>query len=367
MSTLNVGAIEHPTPGSAVSLNGTVPSNRNRIINGDMRIDQRNAGASVTPTTADVYTLDRWVAFRGASSKYSVQQNAGSITPPTGFTNYIGFTSLSAYTVGASEVFGLGHRIEGFNSADLMWGTASAQSATLSFWVRSSLTGTFGGSLQNSASNRSYPFSYSINAANTWEYKTITIPGDTSGTWLTNNGMGIQLTFSIGIGSTVSGTAGAWAGANYFSSTGATSVVGTNGATFYITGVQLEAGSVATPFERRQYGQELALCQRYYQQIKGGIAMATSSSNIAGILKYTVIMRSAPTLGKTSTNIKFGDAISVGSVTTNTPTYRPDDFLSREISGSYDLNGFSGFTARHNYFHEPTATNPGLFSLDAEL
>jgi hypothetical protein len=182
--------------------------------------------------------------------------------------------------------------------ADLGWGTAAAQTITLSFWVRSSLTGTFGGAVKNSALNRAYPFSYAINAANTWEQKSITISGDTTGTWLTDNSIGLWLMLGIGVGSTYSGTAGAWSGSTFFSATGATSVVGTSGATFYITGVQLEAGSVATPFEHRQYGQELALCQRYYYQ--------PSSQNYHGVrysgtspwvtIPFPVPMRATPTL-----------------------------------------------------------------------
>lgn len=226
---------------------------KNRIINGDMRIDQRNAGASVTVLTTTGYTLDRWKTACDVSSKFSVQQNAGSVTPPAGFTNYLGVTSLSAYSVPAGEIYGLQHHIEGYNVADLGWGTANAKTVTLSFWVRSSLTGTFGGSFINASSNRSYPYTYTISAANTWEYKTITVAGDTSGTWNTTNGRGIVVIFSLGTGSTFSGTAGSWSGNNFQSATGATSVVGTNGATFYITGVQLEIGTSATPFERRLY------------------------------------------------------------------------------------------------------------------
>ena len=212
---------------------------KNRIINGAMMIDQRNAGASVTPTADGQYgSCDRWSYFISQSSKFSVQQDAGAVTPPIGFNDYLGVTSLSSYSVTGNDYFTINQKIEGFNCADLAWGTANAQTVTLSFWVRSSLTGTFGGAFTNNAFNRSYPFSYTINSANTWEQKSITVIGDTTGTWLTTNGTGIILQFSLGAVSGRSGTAGAWASNWFASATGATSVVGTNGATFYITGVQ---------------------------------------------------------------------------------------------------------------------------------
>ena len=283
---------------------------KNRIINGAMVIDQRNAGASVTPT-ASAYTLDRWFASISQSSKFSVQQNAGSVTPPVGFVNYLGVTSLSAYTVGASEFFQITQQIEGLNIGDLGWGTANAKTVTLSFQVYSSLTGTFGGVLANGAFNRSYPFSYSIPVANTWTTISITIAGDTSGTWLTTNGIGIYTMFSLGSGSTVSGTAGSWAGAGYRSATGATSVVGTNGATFYITGVQLEAGSTATSFDYRPYGTELSLCQRYcyaFSGVGGYSAMPFSgfvqaNGSVARLITvFPVTMRGAPSLTTPAAN-----------------------------------------------------------------
>jgi hypothetical protein len=245
---------------------GVSPGFKNRIINGAMVIDQRNAGASVTPVDQQ-YLVDRWTARLTQASKFSAQQDAGAVTPPVGFADYQGITSLSAYSVVSGDYFLLRQIIEGFNIADLNWGTANAKTVTLSFWVRSSLTGTFGGSLQNSASNRSYPFTYTISAANTWEQKSITVAGDTSGTWTSNNTAGMILNFGLGVGSTYSGTASAWAGSNFLSATGATSVVGTNGATFYITGVQLEVGSTATSFDTRSIGTELQLCQRYYKRI----------------------------------------------------------------------------------------------------
>jgi hypothetical protein len=261
---------------------------KNRIINGAMVIDARNAGASVTATTANFYNLDRWQNSSSVNSKFSIQQNAAAVTPPTGFLNYLGVTSLSAYSILAGDFFSISQPIEGFNTADLGFGTASASTVTLSFWVRSSLTGTFGGVLRNAAGNRGYPFTYTINAANTWEYETITIAGDTTGTWVgATNGIGINVYFGLGVGSTYSGTAGAWGAANLISATGATSVVGTNGATWYVTGVQLEKGSTATSFDYRPIGTELALCQRYYES-SYDIGTAAASATTTGMRLLTM-------------------------------------------------------------------------------
>jgi hypothetical protein len=300
---------------------------KNRIINGAMVIDQRNAGASVTiPATATTYTLDRYQAYASQASKFSIQQNAGSVTPPVGFSKYLGCTSLSAYTVGATETFIVGQAIEGFNTADLGWGTANAKTVTLSFQVYSSLTGTFGGAIQNSAQNRCYPFSYSIPTANTWTTISVTIAGDTSGTWIgATNGIGIYVYFSLGTGASNSGTAGAWTGSSYISSaTGATSVVGTSSATFYITGVQLEKGSTATSFDYRPYGTELALCQRYYAKQTAGTGAYTgfgagtfggaSQGNI--FIQYPTSMRSSPTFSQSNCAVSDGPAnIAVSSIT----------------------------------------------------
>jgi hypothetical protein len=258
----------------AVSAGGTVAaafnSNglffRNRIINGDMRIDQRNAGAAVTVNDADNlrFPVDRFAGIgTPAAGVFTLQQ---STTAPTGFVNSIIATVTTSATPSGTNAYNILQNIEGLNIADLGWGTANALPVTLSFWVRSSVTGTFGGAIRNSASNRSYPFSYTISSANTWEYKSVTIPGDTSGTWLTTNGIGLRPNFSLGAGSDRLGTAGAWSGSNLSGVTGQTNLIATNGATFYITGVQLETGSVATPFERRPFGTELQLCQRYYEK-----------------------------------------------------------------------------------------------------
>jgi hypothetical protein len=268
MSNLSVNTITNAAGGNTAQINGMTPTAdslqgfRNRLINSDMRIDQRNAGASVTQTTGDLFPVDRFRITGSVTSKFTGQR---STTAPAGFVNSLLLTSSAATSLAAGDYYVSTQKIEGFNIADLGWGTASAVTVTLSFWVRSSLTGTFGGAILNGAANRSYPFTFVVNSADTFEYKTVTIAGDTSGTWATDNSTGMFVNFGLGVGSTYSGTAGAWAGAFYFSATGATSVVGTSGATFYITGVQLEAGSVATPFERRPFGTELQLCQRYFQ------------------------------------------------------------------------------------------------------
>lgn len=251
---------------------------RNRIINGDMRIDQRNGGASVNGDSK--YPVDRWTQFV-ASNFFSLTSQQSS-TAPAGFTKSIQYTATTAGTATSTQYAAAVQKIEGSNVADLGWGTANAQAVTLSFWVRSSLTGAFSGAVKNGAENRSYPFSFTINAANTFEYKTITIPGDTSGTWLTDTGTGMGLSFDLGSGSTYRGAAGAWASAGYTGVTGAVSFSQTLNATFYITGVQLEAGSVATPFERRPYGTELALCQRYLPAY-----IASASGYLCGGFSYS--------------------------------------------------------------------------------
>jgi hypothetical protein len=331
---------------------------KNRIINGAMVIDQRNAGASLT-VTANGYSLDRWQTTASQSSKYSVQQNAGSVTPPVGFKNYLGVTSLSAYSLGAGDYFSIAQRIEGFNTADLDFGTANAKTFTLSFWVRSSLTGTFGGAFSNSSYARSYPYTYTISLANTWEYKTVTVAGDTTGTWVgATNGIGLIVEFGLGVGTTYSGTAGAWAsGGGFDSATGATSVVGTNGATFYITGVQLEVGSSATGFEYRQYGTELSLCQRYYETAGQGIlGLTNSATGIVFGYSFQVVKRASPTLNiinasqtwpfigtatYTSSSVSVGDA---GIVSASGTSPRIEGFSGMGTSKSvicYTANAFS--------------------------
>ena len=275
MSQLSVNTITNAAGGNTAQINGMTPTAdslqgfRNRVINGNMVIDQRNAGASVTINNAAIlqYSVDRFYGYGQTSDGVFTLQQDADVPSGQGFRNSLKATVTTAdASIGATQLYQIGQRIEGFNVADLGLGTAAASQITFSFWVRSSLTGTFGGALQNGGQNRSYPFSYTISAANTWEKKTITLTGDTSGTWLTTNGTGLEVIWGLGVGSTYLGTANAWAGSYLSGVTGQTQVIATSGATFYITGVQLEAGSVATPFERRPYGTELVLCYRYFEK-----------------------------------------------------------------------------------------------------
>jgi hypothetical protein len=347
---------------------------RNRIINGDMRIDQRNAGAAVTASNS--YTLDRWLAIQ--TNQFSVQRNAGNVTPPPGFTNYLGVTSLSAHSLAAGDFFQVKHHLEGFNVADFDWGKANASPITVSFWVRSSLTGNFGVvvSWGGAGSNqRSYPVLYSISSTNTWEYKTITIPGDTTmaaGGFETGNGSGIQLRFSLGGGATNAGAPNAWANTNFQTVIGDTSVVSTNGATFYITGVQLEKGTVATPFERRPFGTELALCQRYYFRLSTSATNASLStggfvltSTIArGFTSFPVEMRTEPTALEQSGVASDYKVAYLGTAATcsSVPTFAN---ASRNIAASTFIVA-SGLTAGHGVGAERNA-NIAFLGWSAEL
>jgi hypothetical protein len=347
---------------------------RNRIINGAMVIDQRNAGASVTPASGVMsYVVDRFNIEPSQASKLTAQRNQNSVTPPAGFSNYLGVTSSSAYTVLTSDYFLISQRIEGFNTADLAWGTAGASTVTLSFWVRSSLTGTFGGSITNDAFNRSYPFTYSISAANTWEQKTITIAGDTSGTWIgATNGTGMRIYWSLGSGSTYSGTAGAWAGSGLLSATGAVSVVGTNGATFQATGVQLEKGSTATSFDYRPYAIEEELCQRYLpafiststnDTLPGSFFGATSTA-AAGAYVFMTRARVRPTGVTVSAGSHFTlTRPSTGSVTATGVNYAAAGTDAAQL----EFTAASGLAADQSYFVRSNSASAKILFTGCEL
>lgn len=344
---------------SALGASALLPGSlgfRNVIINGAMVIDQRNAGASSTPS-ATTYTVDRWQYQCSVGSKMTVGQNLNSVTPPVGFTKYLGVqTGASAnVTVGSTDFYCLNHYVEGYNSAQFGWGASTAKPVTLSFWVRSSIAGTHGVSFRNAGNNRSYPLSYTINAANTWEYKTLFVPGDVTGTWATDNTIGVFLSFNLGMGATYSGTSGAWAGAVYAAPSGAVKVVETNSATFYLTGVQLEQNYQPTPFEQRPYGVELQLCQRYYWKwIPSAIyaalqnAISASTTTVEGPLNHGY-MRIAPSVDAYST-LSTNDAVAQNTAITavDIPYKGNPVSLMRYTVGSAVLTTYRGYNILAN-------------------
>lgn len=333
---------------------------RNRIINGSMVIDQRNAGASVTQSTSLDYVVDRWAIYGTQASKVTVQQNAGSVTPPAGFTNYLGFTSSSSYSVSSSDLFEFVQFIEGYNVSDLGFGTADAKTITVSFWVRSSLTGTFGGGLTNNDNSRNYPFTYTITAANTWQKVSLTITGDTTGTWLKTNGRGFVVVFDLGSGSDWKTTSGAWNGTSTkFMATGATSVVGTSGATFYITGVQLEEGTTATSFEREAYSVTLQKCQRYFQKAPITYGAAINTTTLGTCYDYPVVMRATPTLALLTTTPYAEIPLTTGYTASGAT------IAGYSYAGGTGLTvtGFTGFTSGR----APILLDNNQVSVSAEL
>jgi hypothetical protein len=350
-NTVNFGA----NSGTAI-LDANTPAFRNRIINGAMVIDQRNAGAAITPSASGpAYTVDRWAYYNDQVSKLTYQQNYGTVTPPAGFKNYLGVYVASAATVGASDEFDLFQRIEGFNTADLGFGAAGASTITLSFWVRSTLTGTFGGVLANSGNSRTYPFTYTISASNTWEQKSVTIAGDTSGTWVgATNGIGLTVLFSMGAGSTRLGTAGAWSSTLYTGATGQVNLVATAGANWMITGVQLEKGSTATSFDYRPYGTELALCQRYLPCFNFSAANGSLGSGFANATTSAIINCVFPVQVRTPATgiLVTGSFNAYTAVGGNSGNFTAIGLAAGQslYSGALNCTGGSGLTAAQGTF-----------------
>jgi hypothetical protein len=339
---------------------------KNRIINGDMRIDQRNAGALKSVSGNDIYTVDRWKGWASGGGVFSVQQSS---TAPNNFNNSVVLTVTTAdSSVAAGDNYRFAQPIEGYNIADLGFGTSAAKTVTLSFWVRSNLTGTYGGSLYSVSGTRSYVYQYTINSANTWEYKTITIPGDTSGTWGSTNSFGITVYFDLGSGSTYQNATGSWVGSEKFSTSGNANWIGTLSNNLYITGVQLEAGTVATAFERRLYSTELILCQRYFQKsydIETAVGTATRTgyvnwnwgnmmSNATVYLTWPVRMRSSPTV----TNYNPDLTSTVGGRYWNG---------SAEVAFTGSLSGWSAYQSGAIFAMDATSRSNMLFHWTAEI
>jgi hypothetical protein len=304
---------------------GTTTGFKNKLINGNFMISQYNGSSAVTPTSDSTYFIDRYYSTNSQASKLTFQQNGGSVTPPAGFANYLGTSVAATATVGTGDYFGFSQRIEGFNTSDLAWGTANAKTVTLSFWVYSNTTGTFGGSLTNGAFNYSYPFTYTISAANTWQQISITIAGPTAGTWVgATNGIGLRVYWSIGCGSSYQGTAGTWTnGVGYLAGIGSTSLMGSTSNYFYITGVQLEVGTTATNFDFRSIGTELGLCQRYYQTVPfTGVPSVSGYGGWAFLQnpQLSPTMRAAPTVTYNAGAVYYPGAVAFTPTTDNSST-----------------------------------------------
>ena len=369
MSQLKTNSIVDASGGNTATINGVAPNvnnirGKNKIINGAMQVAQR--GTSFSPISDGTYTLDRFVCTVSTDA-FDVTQETTS--PPDDFTHYMRVTSTGAVTPTAAQFYGMMHRLEGYSVSEFNFGKASAKTITLSFWVRSSLTGTFGGTYQNQAQNRSYPFSYTIDSANTWEQKTVTITGDTAGTWVTDNNAAVRLIWSLGMGSNYEGTAGSWSGSALYTVTGETELVGTNGATWDITGVQLEAGDTASGFEHLSYGETLAMCQRYYHRNTAvsafstfGICYSDTGTTATAKYYYPAAMRSAPTMSNSlSSRCQYGGG---NSATVSNINFQEQD----EVRGTLRITVDSSVLPTGGCVHLQSNNDQGGFlAFDAEL
>jgi hypothetical protein len=325
MSTLKTTNLQHASAGSPAivlasdgtataqlsSLNGgPLAGARNRIINGDMRISQR--GTSFAAIASDTYSLDRWLWSQSGAMICTVSQSS-DVPNNTFYNSYkVDVTTVDS-SIAASDYALVWQRIEGFNVRDLINTTF-----TLSFWVKSPKTGVHCISFRNNGSDRSYIKEYTVVSANTWEYKTITVSGGliTSGTWDWTNGSGLEILFSLATGATFQTSADAWQTGNYFATANQVNVMDNTANDFFLTGVQLEPGSVATPFERRSYGQELSLCQRYYEQVNAWwVSDVQNTSTYGTAFVFAVEKRATPTMA----SISQGGAAN-GSMNTRTPS-----------------------------------------------
>ena len=346
---------------------------RNMIINGDMTIDQRNAGVIVTGKTADFYDVDRFICSLNASGIYSAQQTvntslAGSQLPA--FTNSLGLTVTTAKVTSTStDVYGIRHKIEGFNTANLAWGTASAKTVTLSFWVRSSITGIYSVGFFNASANRSYVANYTIIAASTWEYKTITVTGDLTGTWGRGNGVGIEIFWDLGSGSTYETTAGAWTAGIFIRTSTSTRWISNAGATFYMTGAQLEVGSVATPFQFKSYGDNFQDCSRYYWQWNSPNALEnvflaggqTSTTSSVFAMQLPVEMRIKPTVAITSMWVSDQVSFTIAA----TLDARSNTYSTTKTVPFYVSHSAAGAAYRASWFVALNAS--GLITANADF
>jgi hypothetical protein len=299
---------------------------RNRLINADFFIDQRNNASAVTPTVT-TNVIDRWKfnMNTGETGRVQCGENLGSVPSPTGFTSYYGMKVTTTATVNAADYYNLSQTIEGTNTIDFGWGTSWAKAVTISFWVQASASGTYGCFVRNNGTfSNSYTFTYTVNSINTWEYKTVTIPGPTAGVWTTSQTVGVELGFVIGNGTTYQTAPGSWANGNFTGPSGTlVNMVGTLNSTLYITGVQFEIGSVATSFERRLYSDELRLCQRYYEILIARLGgYNTTGANLRGSVYFRMQKRQIGSPGLSASVVET--ATNLGTLTVDNSNFTGD-------------------------------------------
>ena len=314
MSTLNVESISHPTPGSNVAINGVIPASndslgfRNLIINAAMQVAQRGTSTTGLTGNANGYPADRFRFFTGSLGTWTIEQSTDA---PAGFSKSAKMTCTSGATASAGNYVFLEYSAEAQDLQRLDYGASTAEATTLSFYVKSNKTGT--GSVeieQLDNSSEQFVGTYTINSANTWERKTIAIPADTDGVINDDNGAGLRFRFWLNSGTDYSGGSTTTAWTTYGQTNSNISNLGVGGTTsdnWAITGVQLEVGSVATPFEHRSYGDELQRCERYYQVFTNGVndrAIAMSSfyfsTFIVSCVPFRTTMRANPTIDATN-------------------------------------------------------------------
>jgi hypothetical protein len=268
-----------PVNGNALKYDGTnwVPGSdlgtlsfRNKLMNGTFFIDQRNpAGTSFANPFGNTLGCDRWITNATFASKMTLGRNLNSVTPPAGFSSYMGHQTTVTTAPLPVEAYSFYTAIEGSNIQDLNFGTANAKTITVSFWFRASVVGTYCFSLRNGGSTHVYVATFDITIANTWQYVTVTIPGCTAGTWDTGVGVvGMYLRFDLGSGTNSNTTSpNTWLASSTAAKTAAcVRMISNASATVYITGAQLEVGSVATTYEVRSFDDELRRCKRHFQK-----------------------------------------------------------------------------------------------------
>ena len=292
---------------------------KNLIINGACTISQRLGSGTYTLTaSSDYFPVDRFRSWAVGGGQFTIQRSDDA---PPGFNNSLMYTVSTIDTsVGSSEYYCVQQRIEGYNTSFLKWGTNDAIPVTLSFYVKSDVPGTYSGSFWNAAQSYSCVFEYEIFETDVWEYKVVSMPGPRVGNWNTTDGVGLGIWWDFGSGTGFNATPGIWQSTGDFRSANQVPFISRTSAKFRMTGVQLEPGLVATEFEHRNHGEELTLCQRYYEENKNSQYTATGyhTSYIRSGMQFQVIKRAAPTVELTSAVNSAGTSLSltVGNVNT---------------------------------------------------